>query len=157
MNSVKEFSLNPDSRSHQIGAKFLKWGITTLWERGTKASKGQKDVRPSASMHIDANVLPDDILKQLDNPMASKVYFIYTGFEPMNHDDELDIIDDLLEDSVRLHKYLPVLIALGTQTLLRRVDKSDMLRLRQHLKDPTDRRHGQILYQYECGEFLLDL
>ena len=148
---MKEFSLNADTRTHQIGSKFLKWGITTLWERGSKASLGQKDLRPAASIHIDANVMPADILKQLDSPTGSKLYFIYTGAKQMNHEDDIAIIDELLDDAILLHKYLPVLLALGVDTLLRRISKSDMSKIGHLLKDRTDRRHGQILFQYELG------
>ena len=131
---MKEFSLNADTRTHQIGSKFLKWGITTLWERGSKASLGQKDLRPAASIHIDANVMPADILKQLDSPTGSKLYFIYTGAKQMNHEDDIAIIDELLDDAILLHKYLPVLLALGVDTLLRRISKSDMSKIGHLLK-----------------------
>ena len=72
----------------------------------------------------------------------------------MNHENDIAIIDELLDDAILLHKYLPILLSLGVDTLLRRISKSDMSKIGHLLKDRTDRRHGQILFQYELGRLI---
>ena len=150
--SVKEYSQNQASgRSHRVGIQFVKWAIQTLWERGSKSAVRNKDLRPCASVHIDANVVPKDILSQLDDAMASKIFFIYTGPTQLEHEDEVSIIDELMEDAEKLHKYLPVLLSLGVRTLLLRVTKQQMLEMADALSDPNDKRQAQVLYQYDLG------
>jgi hypothetical protein len=57
--SVKEFSSKKQSgRSNRIGVNFVKWAIQTLWERSGSSSSHKKDQRPTAVVHIDANVEP---------------------------------------------------------------------------------------------------
>ena len=65
----------------------------TLWEQSGKAVKG-KDVtlKPMAVAHIDANILPSDIVKHLDGPMYSKLKLIYSGPTPLMHEDEDELI-----------------------------------------------------------------
>jgi hypothetical protein len=149
---VKEFSNQSHSgRSNQIGVKFVKWCIQTLWERSGKSCKaqGKKDLRPCAIVHIDANVLPDDILPQLDAPMHNKMYFIYTGQTPLEHPDELELIDQMLDDAVKLHEYLPVLLSMGLDAFLPRITQVQLTDISDVLANPKDKRQGQIILQYD--------
>ena len=149
---MKEFSnQTQSSRSNQIGVKFVKWCIQTLWERSGKASKGQnkKDLRPCAIVHIDANVLPEDILPHLDPPMVNKLYFIFTGQTPLEHPEEMQLIDEMLEDSLKLHEYLPVLYGMGLDALLPRITQAQLADISDVLNNPKDKREGQIILQYD--------
>ena len=146
---MKEFSLSQNGRTNQIGPKFVKWGLQTLWERSGSASRVNKDLRPSAIIHIDANVMPEDILKHLDPAMKDKIYFIYTGLSPLEHPDELDLIDQMLEDSKKLYSYLPVLLSMGIATLLARVPNDVVKELKDYLPKPNDRRAAQVLFCYD--------
>ena len=57
--SAKEFcSQTLSGRSNRIGVNFVRWAIQTLWERSGSSSSQKKDLRPSAIVHIDANVEP---------------------------------------------------------------------------------------------------
>ena len=151
---MKEYSqIQSSGRNHRVGIQFVKWAIQTLWERGSKSSVGNKDLRPSASVHIDANVLPKDILSQLDDAMASKIYFIYTGPVQLEHDDEVSIIDKLMEDAEKLHQYLPIVLSVGIRTLLTKVTKQEMHEIADVLSDPNDKRQAQIIQQYDLGIF----
>ena len=77
-----------------VDIKFLIWCVKTLWEQSGKAVKGKEDatLKPIAVAHIDANIVPSDIVKQLDGPMFSKLKLIYTGPTPMMHEDENELI-----------------------------------------------------------------
>lgn len=148
---MKEFSSgNTGSRSNQIGVKFVEWGIKTLWERsGTSNAAGNKDLRPTSIIHIDANVVPQDILKHLRQPLHDKLYFIYTGHIPMEHDEEMDIIDEMLDDSLKLYEYKPVMLAMGVATLLQRISRAELAELSEVLQNPNDKRAGQVIFSYD--------
>ena len=147
--SVKEFSLDSCARSNQIGPKFVKWALQTLWERSGSANRMKKDLRPSAIVHIDANVMPHDILKSLDPGMRDKIYFIYTGKHPLEHPDSIELIDKMLKDSELLYFYLPVLLSMGIETLLSRVPNSVVKEFHDILPKPNDRRAAQVFFSYD--------
>ena len=113
--SVKEFSKTKQSvRSSMVDVKFLVWSIKTLWEQSAKAKavkidNERKNLKPMAVVHIDANILPEDLTAHLDAPMFSKIKMIYTGPTPMSHEDENDIIDQMFKDAKALSQYLPIL------------------------------------------------
>ena len=96
-----------------VDVKFLKWCIKTLWEQSAKAVKGKekgKNLKPMTVVHIDANVLPEDIIPHLDGPMFSKIKLIYTGPTPMMHVEENELISEMFDDAKKLSEYLPVLL-----------------------------------------------
>ena len=51
-----------------IGVKFLQWAITALWERSGSVST-VKDNKPTAVVHLDANILPS----QLETPLGKHI------------------------------------------------------------------------------------
>ena len=120
-----------------------------MWERSGSASKLRKELRPSAIIHIDANVMPDDILEQLDPAMRDKIYFIYTGKDPLEHPDLLELIDQLKEDSMKLHLFLPDLLSMGIETLLARVPPSVVKEMKDILPKPNDKRAAQVFFSYD--------
>ena len=96
----------------------------------------------------DANLLPEDIYPALggaDGPMATKIKFLYTGSTPMEHDDELELIEELLDDALELHKYLPNLLALGVEAILPTVPKEYIKKdLEGVLRVANDKREAQV-------------
>ena len=80
--------------------------------------------------------------------MHNKIYFKYSGPTPLENDDELDIIDEMIDDGPKLHEYLPVLYALGISALLPRVTPAQREEISYALSDPKDKRQAQILIQY---------
>ena len=80
--------------------------------------------------------------------MHDKIYFNYSGPTPLENDDELDIIDEMIDDGPKLHEYLPVLYALGISALLPRVTPAQREEISYALSDPKDKRQAQILIQY---------
>ena len=147
---MKEFSQQKGSRSSQIDVKFLQWLIQTLWERSGKASKGKENLKPNAVAHIDANALPEDILSQLPAPMHNKIHFLFTGMTPLHHDDEVELIDEMLSDSLKLHEYLPVLFALANTDIIPKVPPPYVDSLGDVLKSPRDgKREAQVIFQYD--------
>ena len=81
-------------RSHQVGIKFLNFAINTLWEGSAKITKG-KDLVPKAVVHIDGNVLPDEVLSQLGSS-SDKIVFMYTGKTALHHEDENTLCDEMI-------------------------------------------------------------
>ena len=155
--SVKEFSAKKQSaRSSQIDVRFLKWCISTLWERSGKAvSTKQEDeketLKPNAVVHIDANILPEDIEKELGKAMYSKVKLIYTDQTPMMHAEETELIEEMFENAKKLFEYLPVLYSLGVAAILPLVPPSYTMseEMEDVLRVPGDKREAQLLYQYD--------
>ena len=154
--AVKEFSAKKlPARSTQIDIKFLKWAIATLWECSGKGSGTKADgsvIKPAAVVHIDANLLPEDILDDLGPPMASKMKFLYTGETPMQHPDDNDLIAEILEElAPQLHIYLPVLYRLAILAILPVVPRSyyESEEMEDVLAKAGDKREGQLLYQYD--------
>ena len=153
---MKEFCAKKQpSRSTLIDIKFLKWAIGTLWECSGKGSGSKADgkvIKPAAVVHIDANLLPEDIMDDLGLPMASKMKFLYTGETPMQHPDDNDLIAEILEDlAPKLHGYLPVLYRLAILAILPVVPRSyyESEELEDVLAKSGDKREGQLLFQYD--------
>ena len=98
--------------------------------------------------YADANILPEDIYPSLGgalSPMASKIKFLYTGSTPMEHDDEDELIEQLLEDALELHQYLPNLLALGVEAVLPTAPKDYVKKdLEGVLRVANDKREAQV-------------
>ena len=126
--SVKEFcTTRQPARSSLVDIKFLMWCIKTLWEQSGKAVKGKdadNTLKPITVAHIDANIMPKDIIDKMDGPMYSKLKLIYTGPTPMAHENEDTMLAQLISDADKLHDYLPVLFKLGVATILPPVPSS---------------------------------
>ena len=128
--------------------KFVKWSIQTLWERSGKDSMGKKNVRPSGVVFIDANVLPHQILPHLGKELSDKIFFAYTGEKAMEHMEEIEIIEEMLEDSLKLYEYKPVMLALGCETMLSKVTRPQLSEISDYLAKPGDKRRGQVIHSY---------
>ena len=80
--------------------------------------------------------------------MHDKIYFNYSGPTPLEHEDENDLIDEMMNDATKLHEYLPVLYALGVIALLPRVTPAQRESIAYALSNPKDKREAQIIMQY---------
>ena len=124
-----------------------------MWERSGKICKGNdgKVLKPNAVVHIDANIMPEDILPQLGASMASKLKLLYTGQTPLCHPDENELIEEMLQDALKLHEYLPVLLGLAVDAILPKVVRSytESEDMEDVLAKPGDLREGQLVFQYD--------
>ena len=80
--------------------------------------------------------------------MHDKIYFNYSGPTPREHEDEIEIIDEMIDDAPKLNEYLPVMYALGITALLPRVTPAQREEIAYALSNPKDKRQAQILIQY---------
>ena len=59
------------------------------------------------------------------------------------------MVDAILEDGKELNRFLPVLFSLGVKCILPRVSRDELDGLAGVLKQPRDRREGQVLIGYD--------
>jgi hypothetical protein len=102
--------------------KFLERATKTIWERSSK-NVNKKDIRPCGTVHIDANIVPSDVLKDLDDATATKIGFNYTGPDALDHPDELELVENILRKSKEAFQFLPVLASLGQSCVLPKISK----------------------------------
>ena len=131
------------SRSSDIDLKFLKKMVSTLWEGSVKRVK-KKMVTPAAAIFIDSNSLPEEIVPYLKES-ADKIKFLATGFQPLDHDDKMEIIKSLLKDSYKLYQFLPVNLGLAMNCVMEKVSGPEMKQVAGVLKNPKDDREGQVI------------
>ena len=81
--------------------------------------------------------------------MRDKIYFIFTGEAPLDHPDEIQLIEQMLDDSLKLFHYKPVLLSIGIATLLEKVPPAVVKELKDVLPKPNDKRAAQVLYCHE--------
>ena len=80
--------------------------------------------------------------------MASKVKFLYSGSTPL--DDDPEIIEELLNDSLALHEFLPNLLSFGVLDVMPSVPKDYyQIELAGVTATPNEKRESQIIYQYD--------
>ena len=81
--------------------------------------------------------------------MRDKIYFIFTGESPLDHPDEIELIEQILEDSQKLFQYKPVLLSMGIATLLEKVPPAVIKDLKDVLPKQNDKRAAQILFNFD--------
>ena len=69
--------------------------------------------------------------------------------DPLQHPDELELVDAILRDGKELNKFLPVLFSLGVECILPRCSDTELADLEEVLKRPRDRREGQVISGYD--------
>ena len=143
--SVKEFSDTAEpSRSSDIDLKFLKKIVQTLWEKSSKKVRG-KEYSPAAVCFIDANSTPDVIIKYVGPATATKMKFLATGSQALEHEDQMEMVESLLANANELYKYLPVFLSIGRNSVMKRVTTPELSSLSNVLKVPKDVREGQLV------------
>ena len=108
----------------------------------------KKNVRPAAVCHIDANITPEQLLPHLGEELEDKIYFVYTGGVPMDHPQDIDIIEKMMEDAEKLFEYKPVLLSMGCDALMHQVTSEEVAEISDLLKNPKCKRQGQVLHDY---------
>ena len=81
-----------------------------------------------------------------------KLQIKFTGIcfqDPLQHPDELELVDAILRDGKELNKFLPVLFSLGVDCILPRCSDTELNDLEDVLKKPRDRREGQVIIGYD--------
>jgi hypothetical protein len=131
------------SRSSDIDLKFLKKMVATLWEGSCKKVKG-KMVTPAAAVFIDSNSLPADIIPFLGES-ADKIKFLATGFQSLDHEEKMELIQELLKEAYKLYSSLPVHLAVILNSVMKKISSAEMKDVAGLLKNPKDDREGQVL------------
>ena len=67
---------------------------------------------------MDANIFPSDVSRDMDGPTFTKIGFNYTGPDSLAHDQESELVENVLRKSKDLFLFLP---ALGVSTVLPKV------------------------------------
>ena len=111
-------------------------------------SKG-KEIRPNAVVHLDGNIVPEDVAEHLGPAMMSKMKFNFTGKTPLQHPEEILVIDDMLEAALKLYEYLPVVLSWGVDAVLPKVTPTEVAGLDDVLLKKKDRREGQLIRNYD--------
>ena len=154
---MKEFIPKKQSyRLNTIDISFLEKSIKNTWEGSCKRVKG-KEYNPVGMVFIDANILPSQVLKHLDEATADKLGFNYTGPHEFDHLDEITLVENILENSKELFKYLPVLLLIGVECVLQKCTPSQVAELESVLKKKGSLREGQRIVTYDLTrQFIRD-
>ena len=94
---------------------------------------------------IDANSTPDVIIKYVGPATATKMKFLATGSQALEHEDQMEMVESLLANANELYKYLPVFLSIGRNSVMKRVTTPELSSLSNVLKVPKDVREGQLV------------
>ena len=118
---MKEFSSKKQpSKLNAIDSKFLERSTKAQWERSSRMVSGRKQ-ELNGIVFIDANIVPSDVLKDIDDATGTKIGFNYTGPDPLDHPDEADLVERVLRNSKEAYGFLPVLLSLGQSCVLPKI------------------------------------
>ena len=105
---MREFTTKKSSsRSNSIDPKFLNVVIPALFERNERRvmiGQNAKVYKLNHVMHIDANILPSDLKKDVTGPNLDKLMLNYTGSVPLSHPDMDDLIEAILKNAKECYK-----------------------------------------------------
>ena len=102
--TVKEFSVKKmSSKSNTIDGRFLGTAVEALWERAQKGVRGKK-FKPDAALHVDGNIVPDDLKPFMKDATWKKIMYNYTGPDPLEHEHESKLVKRILQNAKELHK-----------------------------------------------------
>ena len=125
--------------------------IPALWERISRTVSKGRTYTPKNVVHIDANLSPEDI--KLSGANESKLAFIYSGSKPLKHPSKLQLTNEMENEAKLLHKFLPVVLALGIKSTLNEVSDMQLLEYEGLLKADADEREGRKCLNFNF-EFL---
>ena len=109
---MKEFLLKKtSSRDNSIDVKFLHFVVKSLWERSVKRVRG-KTYTPNGVMFIDGNIGLSDLQEHLPDAVISKLHLNFTGKQPLNHPDEVELVERMLLNGKEMFKVIIFLIFL---------------------------------------------
>jgi hypothetical protein len=131
----------------------LNLSIQMVWERlGRQIREKYQPV--NAVVLVDANMSPEDI--RLEYANESKVIFIATGSTPLMHDRRLELCQEMEDLARELYSYLPVLLGMGLNTMLKRVTDAETAVYDGLLKKDRDDREAQVFLHYDRVHAALD-
>ena len=134
-------------------ADILNLVIPMVWERlGRTVRQTHQGV--NAVVLVDANMGPEDI--HLTGANESKVVFLATGSTPLQHKKRMELCQEMENLARELYSYLPVILGLGLNTMLKRITDSEMEAFDGVLKKDGDDREGQIFLNYDRLHSALD-
>ena len=118
---MKEFcSKKQPARFNAVDVRFLERAVKVTWEGSSNRVRG-KMFKPEGVVLLDANIFPSDVSKDMDVPTFTKIGFNYTGPDPLSHDEESELVSNILEKSKKIFQFLPALLSLGASTVLPKV------------------------------------
>ena len=120
--------------------------IPALWERISRTVSKGRTYTPKNVVHIDANLSPEDL--KLNGANESKITFIYSGSKPLNHPNKMQITNEMEYEAKQLHRYLPIVLALGIKSTLTQVNDLQLLEYEGLLKVEADEREGRKIMHF---------
>ena len=141
---MKEFSCSVEGyRSTDVDFNFLKRMVGALWEGSSRRVKS-KLVKPAGALFVDSNSSPGQILPHM-GALADKIKFLCTGFQPLDHENKMELVAKLLAEGYNLYNYLPVHMGILMNSVFPKITDLEMGEVRELLKNPKDDREGQIV------------
>ena len=131
------------SKAH---VEILNLAIKMVWEQLGRQVR-DKYQAVNAVLLIDANMSPEDI--RLDHANESKVIFLATGSSPLQHRKKLQLCQEMEDLARELYTYLPVLLGLGLNTMLKKVTDAETEVYDGILRTDRDDREAQVLLNYD--------
>ena len=105
---MREFTTKKSSsRSNSIDPKFLNIVVPALFERNERrvmVGQNAKVYKLNHVIHIDGNILPSDLKKDVTEPNLGKLMLNYTGSEPLSHPDMDELIANILKNAKECYK-----------------------------------------------------
>jgi len=152
---VKEFcSKKQPARMNAMDVRFLERAVKAIWERSSKVvNKATHTV--NNMVYIDANIVPEDLMKDLDEATWSKIGFNYTGPDPLDGPDMSEKIARMLKKSKEAFSYLPLMLSYGHSCVLEGVTNDIIRGLEGVLRVPGDRKEAQRIMTYDLMYFTL--
>ena len=118
---MKEFcSKKQPAKYNAIDARFLERTVKVTWEGSSNRVRGKMS-KPVGVVFMDANIFPSDVSKDMDGPTFTKIGFNYTGPDSLAHDQESELVENVLRKSKDVFQFLPVMLSLGVSTVLPKV------------------------------------
>ena len=127
--------------------------IKMVWEQLGRLVRDRYQPVNSVLM-IDANMSPSDI--RLDHANESKVIFLATGSQPLQHKKKLQLCQEMENLARELYSYLPVLAGLGLSSMLKKVTDEETELYDGLLRTDRDDREAQVIRNFDRVHELLD-
>ena len=100
---MREFALKKGSSRHNtIDANFLKIAVPAIWERNERrvgSGKAAKVYKINGVLHVDANIVREDLVGILDDHILGKLKLNYSGSVPISHERDTELIDGMKKNA----------------------------------------------------------
>jgi hypothetical protein len=75
--------------------------------------------------------------------------FLATGEQPLEHDEQMVLVQRILKNATKLHKYLPIFLGVARSSVMDRVTDPELKDLSGVLRVAGDIRQGQLVRNYD--------